>query len=171
MKMSALLFLSFALLATGCSRHPERLVPDGHESWKTTTDEELNYPIPGHEEHFRRIFINSIGEGVTTELRGGRVFYDYPEETVIIKEVYETLEPTPADKPAALTVMIKRTGDLRARSGWIWVVKDTVSGAERIIDYEFCFDCHGNANERHPYGDGNPSGEYRDYVFFPFRPR
>jgi hypothetical protein len=50
-------------------------------------------------------------------------------------------------------------------------VRDTASGQEKVIDYEFCYDCHANANEPHPYGDRNPHGEFRDYVFFPYQER
>ena len=56
-----------------------------------------------------------------------------------------------------------------ARGGWVWVAKNPATGEERIIDYEFCFDCHSDANEPHPYGDKNPQGGHRDYVFLPDR--
>ena len=158
------------LIAVACQRQPESLVPEGYESWKSTTNAELNYPIPGHEEHYRRIFINNIGENVQTELQGSRVFHDYPDGTVILKEVFGSLDPAPGENPVALTVMIKQPDNPMARAGWIWVRKDLTTGTEEIIQYEFCFDCHGNANESHPYGDRNPNQEYRDYVFFPYSP-
>ena len=65
--------------------------------------------------------------------------------------------------------MIKAPEHEHARGGWLWVVKDLESNEERIIDYRLCFDCHADANDRHPYGDGNPEGEDRDYVFLPYR--
>jgi hypothetical protein len=58
--------------------------------------------------------------------------------------------------------------DPHSRGGWLWVAKAVGSGEETIIDWEFCFDCHANANEPHPYDDGNPGKEFRDHVFFPY---
>jgi hypothetical protein len=153
----------------GCSREEPALVPPVYSGWKSTTDQELNYPIPGHEEHYRRIYINAAGEGVNIEDRGGRTYHNYPNGTVIIKDIFKTLDPLPGEAPSGQTVMLKSPGHPQARGGWLWIVKDMQSGQETIIDYEFCFDCHANANEEHPYGDGNPNNEFRDYVFFPFK--
>ncbi len=46
--------------------------PEDYNSWKQTTPEILNYPIPGHETHSRKIYINPLGEQVRTETREGR---------------------------------------------------------------------------------------------------
>ena len=154
---------------SSCKQTEEKLVPSSHSDWKGTTDQELDYPIPGHEEHYRRIFINDIGEGVEIAERGGKVFHNYPSGTVIIKDIFTTLDPLPGEAPAMQTVMIKSPSHPQARGGWVWIVKDVATGQETIIDYEFCFDCHANANEEHPYGDGNTNKEHRDYVFFPYR--
>jgi hypothetical protein len=159
-----------ALLAFSCARPaPRAPVPADYATWERTTAAALDYPVPGHEEHHRRIFINRIGQDMRSEVRQGRVVHDYPEGTVLVKEVYEGLEPRPGEAPFQLTVMIKRPKDPLARGGWLWVVRDMASGQEKLIDYEFCFDCHASANEPHPYGDRNPRGEFRDYVFFPYR--
>ncbi len=156
--------------AAGCRKKEtaQLLVPEHYTDWAITADH-LNYPIPGHESHYRRIFINPTGEKVTTEKKNGRLFYTYPKGTVIIKEIYPTLTPAKDTKPISLSVMIKDPENPKARDGWVWIIKDLKKNTEKIIDYEFCFDCHTNANEPHPYGDGNPQGDFRDYVFFPYK--
>jgi len=155
---------------TGCGdREPKSMVPEEYRAWESTTEVELDYPIPGHEQNLRRTYINERGTEVETEARAGRVYWSYPEGTVIIKDNYPSLDPAPGETPMNQTVMVKRPDDPRSRGGWIWIVKDLKSREERIIDYEFCFDCHAVANESHPFGDENPDEEYRDYVFFPYR--
>jgi hypothetical protein len=156
------------LIFGGCQRQSTPLVTSDYANWSSTTTEVLNYPIPGHEENLRRIFINETGKGVSTEMRVNRLFHSYPENTVIIKEVYDGFTPDDDDDPVRLLVMIKNSQHSQSRGGWVWISKDVSSGDEQIIDYQFCFDCHGDANERHPYGDGNPRAEFRDYVYFPY---
>lgn len=143
------------------------LVPAEYRSWQQTTNVLLNYPVPGHESHFRKIFINPVGLNVRNAKKNQRVFYDFPEGTIIVKEVYDGLEPPAADElPMILTVMIKQPAHPQSRGGWIWVVKNIKTQEEQIIDYELCADCHANANEKHPYGDQNPANDFRDYTFF-----
>lgn len=146
------------------------LVPADYHSWQQPTQSLLNYPIPGHESHFRKIFINQIGMTVRITENNQRMFYDFPEGTIIVKEIYEGLEPPATDEPPlTLTVMIKQSDHPQARGGWLWVVKNINTQKEQIIDYELCVDCHANANEKHPYGDQNPRNAFRDFVFFPPR--
>jgi len=144
------------------------LLPDEHLSWQRTTEIELDYPIPGHEDHYRRIFINDIGRSVQVSEEGSEVSYRYPPGTVIIKEVYDEAAYNPQSKPALLTAMVKNPEHPDARSGWVWVVKNLEKGTEEIIEEEFCVTCHAAANTPHPYGDKNISGEFRDFVFFPY---
>jgi hypothetical protein len=57
-----------------------------------------------------------------------------------------------------------------------FTVTPTVDGGKRHWDFpdgtviikvgNFCITCHSNANEKHPYGDGNANEEFRDYVYF-----
>ena len=171
--MKKLIFFSlllFTLFFFSCKKTDTAasLVPDNYQGWTVIADN-LNYPIPGHENHSRKILINPIGEGVSTEKKNGRVFYDYPRGTIILKEIYPSLKPEKGAKPVSLTVMLKDPDNPKNREGWVWIVKDLKKNSEKIIDYEFCFDCHNNANEQHPYGDGNPEGDFRDYVYFPYR--
>lgn len=144
------------------------MVPDDYSGWTITADN-LDYPIPGHENHFRRVFINPRGEEINITAKDGKDYYNYPEGTIVIKEIYPNLKPEKGTKPISLTVMIKDPDNPKARDGWVWVVKDLKKNSEKIIDYEFCFDCHTNANEPHQYGDGNPDSEFRDYLFFPYK--
>ncbi len=170
MKKLFLLFPAVFLFLISCQKKEVSVpvVPGNYKDW-TVTAADLNYPIPGHENHYRKIFINPKGEEVQITENNGRIFYNYPGGTVVIKEIYPTLSPEKGTKPISLTVMIKDPDNPKSRDGWVWIVKDLEKNSEKIIDYEFCFDCHTNANEPHQYGDGNPDGEFRDYLFFPFK--
>jgi hypothetical protein len=168
-RAAAVALATLAALLSCARPAPRSLVPADYASWELTTKVPLDYPVPGHENHHRRIFMNEIGEDVRIAKRQGRVVHDYPAGTVIVKEVYAGLQLQPGETPFQLLAMVKKPNDPLARGGWLWVMRDVASGQERIIDYEFCYDCHSNANEPHPYGDKNPGGEFRDYVFFPYR--
>lgn len=162
------MIMSFVVFASCRKKEKVPLVPDDYRSWNKTTDKTLDYPIPGHESNFRIIYINSTGEKVQTTEKNNRVFYEYPEGTIIVKEVYYGLEhPEQDEVPKELTVMIKDPQHQQSRSGWLWILKDVKTGEETIIDYEFCVECHANANETHPYGDENPNEDFRDSVYFP----
>lgn len=147
------------------------LLPGEYRSWDRTTDQVLDYPIPGHEDRGRRILINSTGTGAAASSESHRVSWEYPAGTIIIKEIFAGQEVREAEQPLMLTGMVKDPDHPQARGGWVWVVRDMTTGGEQIIDWEFCVDCHANANEPHPYGDRNEDNEFRDYVFFPYRPR
>ena len=88
----------------------------------------------------------------------------------MIKEIYTGSGESVSGKPSMLTIMVKRKDHPSARGGWLWIVKKPDSGDETVISEEFCITCHANANEKHPYGDRNPEGEVRDYLFFPYPP-
>lgn len=154
-------------LAT-CQKAPDiPSIPADYRSWRQTTNIPLNYPIPGHESHFRRIFINATGEQVQRSEKNGRAFYEFPEGTMIVKEIYDGLDtPQPNALPVLLDMMFKQPQHPQARGGWVWAVKNVQTGETRIFGQELCVDCHANANERHPYGDRNPNEEFRDYTYF-----
>ena len=168
--LSIVLLSTSVVIVLSCRKDQTPLVPTDYSDWSSTTEQILNYPIPGHEEHYRLIYINALGVGVHVEQVGGKTYYDYPIGTIIIKDIYASLAPLPDENPVSQTVMIKDPDNTQSRGGWIWVVKDVETGEETVIDYEFCFDCHLNANERHPYGDRNLKIDYRDYVYFPYKP-
>jgi hypothetical protein len=165
----AAVFVCAGCLAGCRKQEPGPLLPVDYAGWARTTMKVLDYPIPGHEDRGRRIYINSTGTGVRVSSETGRVTWSYPAGSIIIKEIFGGLEIGEADKPVMLTAMIKEPEHPQARGGWVWVMKDLASGGERVIDWEFCVDCHANANEPHPYGDKNEGNEFRDYVFFPYR--
>jgi hypothetical protein len=174
--MKALVFfsalLTVVLLLVSC-RKPEQapLIPEAREyrGWKQPVEGILDYPIPGHEDNRRRIFINAVGTEVRIDRRENRVNWEYPEGTVIVKENIAGLRGSESDDPFQITAMVKAPEDPQSRGGWIWVVKNLGADEETIVDWEFCFDCHANANEPHPYGDRNAGDEFRDYVFSPYR--
>jgi hypothetical protein len=164
--------LCFSVLVFSCGKaEQEPLIPEAsqYRRWEHPIAEILDYPIPGHESNRRRIYINSRGTEVRIDRKENRVYWDYPEGTVIVKEIIPGLEGPDTDYPFQITAMIKAPDDPKSRGGWVWVTKDTDSGKETVVDWEFCFDCHANANEPHPYGDGNAGEEFRDYVFYPYR--
>jgi hypothetical protein len=168
--MRGLLFsaiLVVIITAAGCDGEDNQalLVPTEYTGWASTVDGPLVYQIPGHIMEMRRIYINDVGTNLKLSAREGQVQYEYPEGTIIVKENYLTETST---VPTELTVMIKSASDMRARGGWIWVAKNVATGGERVFSDEFCFTCHQNANERHPYGDGNENREYRDFVYYPW---
>jgi hypothetical protein len=168
MKKYAACFLLLAGLFFSCAQK-KNLVPDEYLSWEQTVKGLLMYPIPGHLNSYRRIFINATGEKVVeTADANGVMAYHYPKGTVIIKEVYPIATYNENAKPAALTCMVKDPKNPQSRGGWVWIIKAVPSGKETIIDQPFCVTCHANANEPHPYGDKNKESEFRDYVFFPY---
>jgi len=157
-----------ALLFSCSGRDKSPMVAAERSGWKPTHDVELDYPIPGHEDKYRRIFMSPEGEKPKIEIVKGKTSYRYPDGTQVVKEIYDSGKFREGAKPVALTVMVKRPDHPLSRRGWIWILKDNASGNETIIEGEFCVTCHANANERHPYGDGNPRNEFRDYLFFPY---
>lgn len=156
------------LLPTGCESDEQvNFIPSDYREWPTSTDTQLQFPIPGHEDNLRKIYINPRGlEYRKTTDDDGTVEYFFPEETVIVKEIYEGFNPGPEESPIQLTVMVKKPTHPKSLGGWLWLVAPSVEGPEGIVENEFCLTCHSNANEPHPYDDGNPQGEFRDYVFY-----
>jgi hypothetical protein len=160
--------LAVSLLAGGCAKEAgESMVPLDYAQWPSTVDGPLDYTIPGHTQEVRTIYINQVGTTVVPETVGGRITYEYPEGTIIIKENFTNADD---EEPNNLTVMIKDSDNAEASGGWLWLNRDFSSGRERSFGDDFCFPCHLNANERHPYGDGNADREFRDYVYYPWEP-
>jgi hypothetical protein len=167
MKKAAVIVCIGVLVLGSCRKEESAaFIPNDYDTWARMNQEELDYPVPGHESNYRIIYINEKGGSVTVEEREGRIRYSYPEGTVIAKEIYPGLDPEPGTKPVMVTAMAKQPGHENAYGGWVWVVKHLESGDEQVMQQEFCFTCHSAANEEHPYADENPEEEFRDYVFF-----
>lgn len=165
--MTVVLILGAALVVVCCSKTEKTLsLPEDYTNWERVNTEELNYPIPGHESNYRIIYINDIGKDVAISSKNGRTRYEFPEGTIIAKTVYEGLNPSPNAGPVMITAMVKNKEHQHARGGWVWIVKNLNTGEERLVEEAFCYTCHAAANESHPYSDGNPQEEFRDYVFF-----
>lgn len=130
----------------------------------------LTFPVPGHGAGERRIFINPVGETVEPPQDSSEP-WNYPSGTIIVKEVYPSPDPPDDAPPDSLLVMVKDPEHPLSRGGWIWLSKEPGSEDERIFTEQFCVTCHANANEEHPYGDGNREEQFRDYVYYPFRER
>ncbi len=167
----AMLTVSLTLIAlgwlAGCTdaKQPVFATPDYH-AWQRTTDVILDYPIPGHQDRFRIPRMNAIGFAAKPTIDNGKQRWDFPVGTIIVKEVYATPKPTPGEQPIQLTLMVKAPRDSHSQGGWLWITRDLPNGKETVFMGNFCITCHANANEKHPYGDGNPNEEFRDYVYF-----
>ena len=160
-------FLVLAVTAAAASAAP--LLPANYATWEKPTVIALNYAIPGHLDNYRVIFINKTGTTVKPASVSGKVRWDYPKGTIILKEVYTGLQTPAKDaKPIRLYGMVKDTVNPKAKGGWLWVVKDLATNKETVFDSAFCVDCHAYANGKHAYGDKNPSAEFRDCVYFPW---
>jgi hypothetical protein len=173
MKKGSYLIITIILLVFSFSCIKEKieiLVPQDYSGWKRLTDTELDYFVPGHESHYRIPYINPIGEDVEiTRDSEGKNSYRYKEGSIIIKEIYPTLQLRDGDEPVMLTVMVKKPDHPNAQGGWVWVVKDLKTNSETQFKSDMCVNCHAGANGAHPYDDKNPSSEFRDYVFYPWR--
>jgi hypothetical protein len=154
-------------LALACSAKPaEVYAPADYRTWARTTNLVLDYPIPGHMDRLRIPRINALGLAAKPVREGNKLRWDFPEDTVIVKEVYASKKPAAGEGPIQLTIMAKDPKDPRSQGGWLWITKDLPDGKERVFEGNFCVTCHANANEQHPYGDKNPNEHFRDYVFF-----
>ena len=169
-KRICFLIILLLFLFSCANEKEEILVPDDYSDWKLLTKTELNYFVPGHESRYRIPYINSIGEEVEIkEDADGKKEYNYKKGTIIIKEIYPTLTLRDGDKPIMLTVMVKNPEHPNAQGGWVWIVKQLDNNKEIQFKSDMCVNCHAGANGPHPYDDGNPPGEFRDYVFYPWR--
>ena len=118
-----------------------------------------------YEAETRRAMLNeNVAKAKNQEMRGAEA--SKIAEAIIVKEVYQTRKPAEGEKPIQLTIMVKAPGDAHSQGGWIWLTRNLPDGKEAAFMGNFCFTCHADANEKHPFGDGNPNEEFRDYVFF-----
>jgi len=165
--MMALIAPLVVVLLAACAKKEEEVyaTPD-YPTWQRTTDIVLDYPIPGHMDRLRIPRMNAIGFSVVPTIDGAKLHWDFPEGTVIVKEVYATTKPAPGEAPVQLTIMVKDPTDQRSQGGWLWLTKDLPNGKETVFTGNFCVTCHANANEPYPYNDKNPNSEFRDYVYF-----
>jgi hypothetical protein len=167
--MRQLFHLALAVLVlvlAGCGKKEEVYAPPEYRSWARTTDVVLDYPIPGHEDHLRIPRMNARGFEARPKLVDGKPSWNFPEGTVIVKEVYASSKPAPGEEPIQLTIMVKEASDKESQAGWLWLTKSLPGGEETVFTGNFCVTCHANANEAHPYGDHNPDEDFRDYVYF-----
>ncbi|MGA2479872.1 MAG: cytochrome P460 family protein [Spirochaetia bacterium] len=165
--IAILSLLALSGMFTGCAATKTAVyaTPD-YPTWRLTTNVILNYPIPGHQDRFRIPRMNGVGFAAKPTIENGKRRWDFPEGTVIVKEVYQTAKPAAGEAPIQLTIMVKAPKDPHSQGGWLWITCDFPNGKETVFMGNFCVTCHANANERHPYGDGNPKEEFRDYVYF-----
>jgi hypothetical protein len=164
---TVLIIILLAAATTAIAAPP--LLPANYAAWDRPTTITLNFAIPGHLDNHRVIYLNKIGTTVQPASVSGKVRWDYPKGTIILKEAYAgLLAPAKDAKPIRLYGMVKDPGNPKAKGGWLWVVKDVATKKETIYDSAFCIDCHSYANAKHQYGDKNPNAEFRDGVYYPW---
>lgn len=156
-------------LLTGCggkdSKGTAFTVPD-YSSWSEPAGTTLDYPVPGHGDTLRKIFVNEIAAGVRKETDDkGRARYIFPDDSIFIKEVYQTEEDIAVGKKA-LTIMVKASENTASQDGWLYYMQKHGETATRI-DGNMCIGCHEAANDRHIYFDRNSERAFRDYIFIP----
>ena len=158
----AAVLITLIVLVAGCTADSPPLLGHDYTAWEQTTTAVLDFPVPGHGDGLRQIYANPAVFETVLNADGS---ITYPAGAIFVKEVYASSNPDPDAEPAMLLGMVKRPDDEHARGGWVWISRDPESGAETLFDDEFCVTCHANANESHPYGTGNPTEAFRDYVF------
>lgn len=165
--LSSLAILALGPALTACAPKDSKIyAPPEYTSWAPTTQIVLDYPIPGHENRLRLPRMNQTGMQTKPRVVDGRITWDFPAGTIIVKEVYARPKPSPGEAPLQLTIMAKYPRDKRSQAGWLWLTKSLPDGKETVFTGNFCVSCHANANEGHPYGDHNPNEDFRDYVYF-----
>lgn len=170
------------LLLSACnsdSDSAKQYVPENYTDWTMLSDGYIDVIIPGHGENIRRIFMNDTGKNVTvTENEDDMMLrHEYPDGTIIVKEEFNSPVVTNSMKAFKATVMIKDRDHPAAEGGWLWLVKDLETGDETLVtEGNLCFSCHKSANEAYTvfgddtaFGNPNPDGDFRDYVFFSYR--
>jgi hypothetical protein len=163
----AIVLALLAVLLGACAKKVDTVyATSDFRLWRKTTETVLDYPIPGHMDRLRIPRMNATGFSVVPTRVDGKLHWDFPENTVIVKEVYATPKPTPGEGAIQLTIMVKAPKDPRSQGGWLWLTRDLPYGKEQVFMGNFCVTCHANANEGHPYFDKNKNLEFRDYVYF-----
>lgn len=169
MKKSILALLAtFAVLVmAGCNNDETvDLIPENFFDWTRTTQETLNYPIPGHGESMRYIYINQTGiESV--QQTGSTSDLNFSDGSILVKTVHTSSDSPEGENIRSITAMVKDSGNQEAIDGWIWIMVNPSTGKENITQSNTCVVCHETANDLNAFGDGNPEGVYRDYVFIP----
>lgn len=157
-----------AAMAAACSARRNQLVDiDGYRSWRRTTERALDFPIPGHGRSYRRIYVNDVGAAFRDARENGAATGngEYPDGTIVVKEIYPgSAEPPAGAEPQSLDIMAKDAAAGTGSGGWRWIVR--TKGADAEADAGFCLRCHDGANAKNPFGDGNPAGDFRDYLFY-----
>ena len=100
-----------AAFAACSARAPTVYATPDYHSWQRTTNVVLDYPIPGHQDRFRIPRMNAVGFTAAPTMVNGKRRWEFPDGTVIAKEVYATSRPSPGAAPVQLTIMVKAPRD------------------------------------------------------------
>ncbi|MFW6366674.1 MAG: cytochrome P460 family protein [Spirochaetota bacterium] len=170
MKRLYILVIIFAVYLVGCRQEKPGYtftLPENYRDWRKPVEEVLTYTVPAHGNGARIIYANDTAFDVSKKkMEDGRLRYDYPDTSMIIKEKYESEADIERADPV-LTIMVKYREDPRAVNGWLYYMKNP--GEKTVfVESKMCSGCHDAANEEHPYFDKNESENFRDYVFATF---
>ncbi|MFW5863019.1 MAG: cytochrome P460 family protein [Spirochaetota bacterium] len=141
-------------------------LPENYRQWKNPVDRVITYPVPGHGEGARLIFAND--KSFDPRIKEGNLYDSIimQDGSVIIKESYQSKADIGKSDPLVY-VMVKDTSVKDAQDGWLYYMKKP-NGILQRFKGKMCHECHAAANESHPYFDGNPKANFRDYLFVPF---
>jgi hypothetical protein len=85
------LLLAICILSAACGETVDPAGLPSIEGYETWTEWDFTYPIPGHGDSYRKIFINPVARSYP---HGGR----YPLGSVLVKEIYDkTADGMPGD--------------------------------------------------------------------------
>ncbi|NCN05155.1 MAG: cytochrome P460 family protein [Spirochaetales bacterium] len=165
--MVVLLCSIFSLGIVSCQQDSETLVPSDYSQWKMTSSELLNFPIPGHGNGERLIYMNDLGISYLDRVSNlESADLGFPPGTLLVKEIFASPNPSVDDEPRMITAMYKDPDHPFQRGGWVWIIKNGPNAQESYLDEEFCFTCHNSANQAFPYGQQNLAGRFQDFVFY-----
>lgn len=168
-KFLIIVISTIIVLLIGCKESIDEVfvVPEGYRSWKKPVKENLTYPVPGHGDGIRIIYANDIAYNVLkVKDENGFLRYDFPDGSVIVKEIFKTGGDVTRDTPM-FTIMVKDRLNSANQYGWLYYVKKP-EGTMTLVKGKMCIGCHAAANDSHPYFDKNENEQFRDYIFAPF---
>jgi hypothetical protein len=160
----SVIFSLFLFLSSCSEELPEISIPEDYASWTRTVEELLNYPVPAKMGPVRQIFINDQGLEASIINSEGERRLEYPEGTILVKQIYDSLDQASTGEPAGVLAMEKLPNDPRNRGGWVWSML-TEDGTVVVVESDFCVTCHNSANRNHRYSE-EYEAFYQDYVFF-----
>jgi len=164
--IACFLFLAGSSCEKEEPKPPVNPIPADYTSWNQPAGHPLEYPIPGHGKSRRIIFANKVAlQAKIQKDENNNDAVNFPDGSIIVKEVYQQNNDGTFKTDPQLTVMVKDRNNKDAQKGWLFYVKNPGNEPPTLIKNLTCIGCHEAANENHPYFDNNLKSIFRDYVF------